>query len=722
MQNHKKRPSQGHIMSTNAIGSPLTVPYLMCTLTFLSLLTLSTFTFSYLVYRKPEGNERVLSAATEHVNNGSQRVCNEAHCRTAARYYSKYVVLPLDMCYHLTTPTCNTTASADLRLSTSRQHAADRESISYLDDLNIKAIVAGSYFPITQLRQFLQVCARSTKKKEWPLTPKKIDLTNLLASIARELDLHPLVTFMVGAADPQSPGPMIYMDKPRLTLKKYTSVSTAPLLFAVTKYLEEYCEHFGICLKHGEAEHVVATIVKFEELLTSYMQPFGRHSKMKLKDMDNGKVNWLSLVRNILGEGVNVSSESEITILAPHYIKGLCGILNKTSQSAVILYIGYTIFSRFSPLIIGLDATSSTLPPTDADQRRQWYHFQCILLSESIFALAYLHAFSTQPRFDVQQGVVAKVAREAVEVLKEYTTRIPWFKKEEADAVREKLNRLEISALVPDLAKIRKFVQVYYNNIPAYNKNVGFLQNFYSMKKFVTSRSWNISQSTNPARYRWPISSFKKMCFLDVQRNQLNIPAIHMLLVENSTGNIEFPQIPVLTFYVLHALMIYFFQDGSTLGNRGLEWWTVETEEGFFRAESCLIEQYLSSVGSNTQQGDSNSLAVHILSHNFLIEPAFVLYNRLFKHSGYDTESFTLHESFPATSKEVFFISYMLTMCRASYAAQSSMLYNDAVYLHELYRVNLPFFNFQEYREMAASCNMKQLATLSQIKYCEVWH
>ncbi|KAM7304329.1 neprilysin-21 [Ixodes scapularis] len=578
----------------------------------------------------------------------------------------------------------------------------------FLDDLNIDAILKENYFPTDQLREFLHMCVKATKNsgindfvaimrkfglEQWPTTPRRTNLTNLLAAVSTELGYHPLVTItLIREMTPSKQKLLICIDKPRLFLQKLgpktdTTVA-ARLLFALTKYLKEYCERFGHCLQRSEAEHIVTTIIKFEQLLDFYMHQPAKQVKQKLKNITNTKIEWVSLLAAVLGKRLNVTAETEIVVRSPHYFAGLKEVLEKSSESIVTLYIGYTIFSWFTPLVVSMETAGSAVSSLSFAQMRRWVEFQCIMLSENIFGFAYLHAFSSLPSFEEHQKTIVNATQDIIEVLLHYTKLTPWFKREDGALVHQRLQSMEINALVPDVAKIRRFVQEYYNNIPDYDKEIGFLSNLYHMQKFMTQRFWDRSIDSNAEAYK-------------------------------------FPQVPVLAYYILNALLPMFFQDGSVFDETGSynEWWTIENEESFFRAERCLLQQYSKSVNSDLQQDEMRSLAAQIMSQNFLVSPSYEAYKRSLKKSGFNLSNFSLYESYPADVKQVFYLAHMTAVCDETETAQNSHLYqmfNED--LSDLYRVNIPFYNFPEYEKAVASCREPEASVLAKIQYCWIWN
>lgn len=94
-----------------------------------------------------------------------------------------------------------------------------------------------------------------------------------------------------------------------------------------------------------------------------------------------------------------------------------------------------------------------------------------------------------------------EATKDIIEVLVEFTKITPWFKREDGTLVCKKLQDLEVQVFVPDVAKIRRLVQEYYNNIPAFSNEIGFLRNVYQMLKFVNERSWNLSVGPDAAAY-----------------------------------------------------------------------------------------------------------------------------------------------------------------------------------------------------------------------------
>ncbi|KAK8775500.1 hypothetical protein V5799_031155 [Amblyomma americanum] len=167
----------------------------------------------------------------------------------------------------------------------------------------------------------------------------------------------------------------------------------ATLLFTLAKYLRDFCDRFAICLQRGEAEHIVTTIIKFEQLLSF--------------------IHWPTLLAAVLGKHFNATAETDVVIKSPHYLNGLDEVLEKSSESVVALYVGYTIFSWFAPLIVNLDASTNTILSPSTEQNRQWAKFQCLLLSEGVFGFAYLHAFSSLPAFDSAQRAAFESSLEA---------------------------------------------------------------------------------------------------------------------------------------------------------------------------------------------------------------------------------------------------------------------------------------------------------------------
>uniref|UniRef100_V5H8L5 Putative m13 family peptidase n=1 Tax=Ixodes ricinus TaxID=34613 RepID=V5H8L5_IXORI len=644
---------------------------LMC----LSLFTLAAFVFAYIVYKEIPEQQKVKLGHHKGLLNSAIKyhVCNHTYCKAAARQYSRHAKLPLNMCEQLTQSLCSRNIISQTKKNSSLSPPSMQKGRLFLDDLNIDAMLKENYFPIDQLREFLHMCVKATKNsgindfvaimrkfglEQWPTTPRRTNLTNLLAAVSTELGYHPLVTItLIREMTPSKQKLLICIDKPRLLLQKLgpktdTTVA-ARLLFALTKYLKDYCEHFGLCLQRSEAEHIVTTIIKFEQLLDF--------------------IEWVSLLATVLGKHLNVTAETEIVVRSPHYFAGLKEVLEKSSER---------------------QKQDTSLWSAFCKTRLTWMQ-------------------------------IVNATQDIIEVLLHYTKLTPWFKREDGALVRQRLQSMEINALVPDVAKIRRFVQEYYNNIPIYDKEIGFLSNLYHMQKFMTQRFWDRSIDSNAEAYKWPISSLRKRCALDMQDNRLYIPAIHILLIQESTKKIEFPQVPVLAYYILNALLPMFFQDGSVFDETGSynEWWTIENEESFFRAERCLLQQYSKSVNSDLQQDEMRSLAAQIMSQNFLVSPSYEAYKRSLKKSGFNLSNFSLYESYPADVKQVFYLAHMTAVCDETETAQNSHLYqmfNED--LSDLYRVNIPFYNFPEYEKAVASCSEPEASVLAKIQYCWIWN
>ncbi|XP_065292557.1 neprilysin-1-like [Dermacentor albipictus] len=724
----------------NPMGSPLTVTYLMGVLVFLSLTTLFAFVFTYVIYREGAGD------LTDSGRNGSNKkpinyeVCNDTYCRNAALYYMGRLRAPIDMCDQMATSLCHLTAG---------QNASSASPVSmvkghlHLHSIDIDAMLKEQYFPIAQLKQFLHMCIKSTRKsgirdfvgimkrfdmEHWPVTSKTANLTKLLAAITTQLGYYPLVTISL-AKGYESHRPVVSLDKPTLLLRKVGSQTdmtmAATLLFTLTKYLKEFCDRYAVCLQRGEAEHIVTTIIKFEQLLSFYMRAPGKQTRTKVKDMHTNKIHWPTLLTAVLGQHHNITPETDVVIKSPHYLKGLDEVLERSSESVVTLYVGYTIFSWFAPLIVNLDASTNVLTSQNSEHNRLWSKFQCLLLSEGVFGFAYLHVFASLPGFDVAQKAIINATKLIIKALQEFTIITPWFKKEDAELIYRKLDLLEVSAFVPDVAKIRRFVQEYYNKVPNLNTEDGFLRNLFQMQKFVTERHLDLVIGPNGEAYMWPISSLRKRCWLDVQANKLYIPAIHSILVHPSTRSVRFLQVPVLAYYVLHALLPMFFHAGSVFDERGAydEWWNVENEESFSRAEQCLVQQYLESTKSDASQEEAKAMAAQVMNQNFILAPSFEAFKYSLEGSRYSMSNFSLHQNFPADSKHVFYAAHMMALCDETDTAQNSFIYrmfNEE--LSDFYRHNVPFYNFPEYEDQVSDCEPAQANELSKIRHCRIWN
>ncbi|XP_077509628.1 endothelin-converting enzyme homolog [Amblyomma americanum] len=724
----------------NPMGSPLTVTYLMGVLVFLALMTLFAFVFSYVVYK--EGADSLVGSGI----NGSRRepiiyrVCNDTYCRNAALYYMGRLRAPLDMCDQVATSLCRATAG---RNASSISPVRMVKGHLHLHGIDIDAMLKEKYFPVGQLKRFLHMCIKSTRKSgindfvaimrrfemhQWPVTPKTANMTRLLAAIATQLGYCPLVTISLGRGY-ESRGPVIRLDKPTLLLRKVGSQTdmtmAATLLFTLAKYLRDFCDRFAICLQRGEAEHIVTTIIKFEQLLSFYMRAPGKQTRMKLRDMKTNKIHWPTLLAAVLGKHFNATAETDVVIKSPHYLNGLDEVLEKSSESVVALYVGYTIFSWFAPLIVNLDASTNTILSPSTEQNRQWAKFQCLLLSEGVFGFAYLHAFSSLPAFDSAQRAVINATKMIIKTLQEFTLLTPWFRKEDAAMVHKKLGSLEVIAFVPDVAKIRRFTQEYYNDVPALNMEDGFLRNLFKMQKFVTERSLDLAIGANAEAYTWPVSSLRKRCLLDMQANKLYIPAIHTILVDQSTRTVKFLQMPVLAYYVLHALLPMFFQAGSVFDERGAynEWWNFENEESFARAEDCLVQQYLESSRVDASRDEAKGMAAQVMKQNFIIAPSFRAFESSLEASGYSMLNFRLHPNFLADSKQVFYAAHMTALCDETDTAQNSFIYrmfNEDLF--DFFRQNVPFYNFPDYEDQVSDCEPAQANELSRIRHCQIWN
>ncbi|KAH6945888.1 hypothetical protein HPB50_010531 [Hyalomma asiaticum] len=326
--------------------------------------------------------------------------------RITALYYMSRLRAPIDMCDQMATSLCRLAAV---------QNASSAYPVSMVKGhLHLHGI------DIDGISDFVAIMKRFDME-QWPVTPKTANLTNLLAAVTTQLGYYPLVTISLSKGY-VSHRPVVSLDKPMLLLRKVGSQTdmamAATLLFTLTKYLKEFCDRYSVCLQRGQAEHIVTTIIKFEQLLSF--------------------IHWPTLLTAVLGRHHNITPESDVVIKSPHYLKGLDEVLEKSSEPMVTLYIGYTIFSWFAPLIVNLDASTNVLMSPSSEHNRLWSKFQCLLLSEGVFGFAYLHAFASQPGFDVLQKAVINATKQIIRALQEFTIITPWFKKEDADMIYRK--------------------------------------------------------------------------------------------------------------------------------------------------------------------------------------------------------------------------------------------------------------------------------------------
>ncbi|CAN7937015.1 unnamed protein product [Ixodes hexagonus] len=352
------------IRVANPMGSPITVTYLMGVLMCLSLFTLAAFVSAYMVYKEIPDQQKARQGHYRSLlsNTIKYTVCNHTYCKMAARQYSKRVKLPLNMCEQLTQSLCDRQGVSQAKSNSSPSLPSTQKGRLFLDELNIDAMLKEKYFPINQLREFLHMCVKATQKRindfvaimrkfgleQWPTMPRRCNLTNLLAAVSTELGYYPLVAIsLLREMNFSKQEHIICIDKPRLLLKKLgpktdTTVA-ARLLFTLTKYLKDYCELFALCLQKNEAEHIVTTIIKFEQLLDFYMHQPAKQIKKKLKDMNSTKakylvtllffqIDWTSLLTAVLGKRLNVTAETEIVVRSPHYFTGLNKVLEKSSE------------------------------------------------------------------------------------------------------------------------------------------------------------------------------------------------------------------------------------------------------------------------------------------------------------------------------------------------------------------------------------------------------
>ncbi|XP_075732819.1 uncharacterized protein LOC119162035 [Rhipicephalus microplus] len=691
--------------------SPLTAAYFMGVSAFLSLITLSSFVFAYFIYKD-----------------------------RPALYYMKRLQAPIDMCDEMATSLCrfptdpNSMLAIPVRMV--KRHL-------YLRGIDVDAMLKGHYFPVTQLKRFLHMCIKSTRKngihdfvgimkhfhmEQWPVMPTTSNLTNLLAEVTTQLGYYPLVTISLAKVY-ESRGPVVSLDKPTLLLRKVgfqtDMTMAAMLLFTLAKYLQNFCDRYAVCLQRGQTEHIVATIIKFEQLLSFYMRAPGKQKRIKVKDMGTKNIHWPTLLTAVLGRHHNITPETDVVIKSPLYLNGLDEVLEQSDESVVTLYIGYTIFSWFAPLIVNLDASTNVRTSRHSRHNRLWSKFQCLLLSESVFGFAYLHAFASKPGFDVKQSAIVNATKLIIRALRKFTIITPWFKKQDADLINRKLGLLKVVALAPEGAKLHHFVQEYYDKVPTLRVDDGFLRNLFKMQKFSTERHLDLAIGSDNKAYAWPISSLRKRCLLNMQANVLYIPAIHSTLVNPSTRTVRFLEMPVLAYYVLHALLPMFFHAGSVYDENGAydEWWRFENEEGFARAERCLVRQFLESTKSYASKEEAKSLGARVMNQNFILAPSFEAFKNSLEESRYSMSNFSLHHNFPADSKQVFYAAHMMALCDETDTAQNSFIYrmfNEE--FSDFYRQNVPFYNFPEYEDQISDCEAAPANELSKLRRCRIWN
>ncbi|XP_037503924.2 phosphate-regulating neutral endopeptidase PHEX [Rhipicephalus sanguineus] len=182
---------------------------------------------------------------------------------------------------------------------------------------------------------------------------------------------------------------------------------------------------------------------------------------------------------------------------------------------------------------------------------------------------------------------------------------------------------------------------------------------------------------------------------------------------------------PVLAYYVLHALLPMFFHAGSVYDEKGAydEWWSVENEESFSRAEHCLVQQFLDSTKSDASQEEAKAMAAQVMTQNFILAPSFEAFKNSLEESRYSMSNFSLHHNFPADSKQVFYAAHMMALCDETDTAQNSFIYrmfNEE--LSDFYRQNVPFYNFREYEDQISDCQPAPANELSKLRRCRIWN
>ncbi|KAL3214625.1 hypothetical protein MRX96_034789 [Rhipicephalus microplus] len=571
-----------------------------------------------------------------------------------ALYYMKRLQAPIDMCDEMATSLCrfptdpNSMLAIPVRMV--KRHL-------YLRGIDVDD--AGIHDFVGIMKHF--------HMEQWPVMPTTSNLTNLLAEVTTQLGYYPLVTISLAKVY-ESRGPVVSLDKPTLLLRKVgfqtDMTMAAMLLFTLAKYLQNFCDRYAVCLQRGQTEHIVATIIKFEQLLSFYMRAPGKQKRIKVKDMGTKNVSTCFVYTGqrfllpVLGRHHNITPETDVVIKSPLYLNGLDEVLEQSDESVVTLYIGYTIFSWFAPLIVNLDASTNVRTSRHSRHNRLWSKFQCLLLSESVFGFAYLHAFASKPGFDVKQSAIVNATKLIIRALRKFTIITPWFKKQDADLINRKQ--------------------------PQTNKYLPF-------------------------------------CFTV----NADIPAIHSTLVNPSTRTVRFLEMPVLAYYVLHALLPMFFHAGSVYDENGAydEWWRFENEEGFARAERCLVRQFLESTKSYASKEEAKSLGARVMNQNFILAPSFEAFKNSLEESRYSMSNFSLHHNFPADSKQVFYAAHMMALCDETDTAQNSFIYrmfNEE--FSDFYRQNVPFYNFPEYEDQISDCEAAPANELSKLRRCRIWN
>ncbi|KAH6944003.1 hypothetical protein HPB50_001159 [Hyalomma asiaticum] len=120
---------------------------------------------------------------------------------------------------------------------------------------------------------------------------------------------------------------------------------------------------------------------------------------------------------------------------------------------------------------------------------------------------------------------------------------------------------------------------------------------------------------------------------------------------------------------------------GSVFDEKGAydEWWSVENEESFSRAEKCLVQQFLESTKSDASQDEAKAMAGQVMNQNFILAPSFE------------------------------------ALCEETDTAQNSFIYrmfNEE--LSDFYRHNVPFYNFREYEDQVSDCEPAPANELSK--------
>lgn len=516
---------------------------------------------------------------------------------------------------------------------------------------------------------------------------------------------------------------IVELDVPKTILRRHQLWYTGESLFNYTQMVAKALSILGMVHQVDSlAENIVILEMRLEEAieLKKFVPPSARMKRVESLPRSN-KWNWVDYVNVLFNYPFN--KIDKLALLADGYFRDLADIMDNTSYTTLVNYIGYRTIVHLSPL---LPDEVDFLVPLSQDHQLPGIgdRFQaCVHLLEQLFPFG-MRTFLRMSLGDVNPLKYSTLLDAEIEQMFNYTQHIMvnlvknayWLNPVERIIAKEKVLNVQFDFMgtVKDLS----IPAVYYDpRMPPFDGS-NLLASFFKIQantKRVYYDPWHRSMDLDNQHH---LSSLHPDIEYMYGRNHLFVPYAVLAFMRGMTMKIEPLFIPIVAQYLLRGLFLAVDERGSFVDhhNRIRDWWSRETIDKYGHIKDCFFKQYRDEMQLRLPDVDIIRDTLENVADNAVVAP---LYDYYVSALGMDsaTARKTRAPFGGFTLEQLFFIYYAVSRCDLKDASHTKRLLEFGDTPGDV-RVNIPLRNFAKFSD-AFGCQPGN--EMSPQDRCLVW-